>query len=123
MDMDAFFCSVEELRDPSLKGKAFAVGGPVGSRGVISTASYAARKFGVHSAMPTGQALKLCPGLILISSFHSDYEEKSRLVMNIVGDFSPLVETLSIDEAFIDISDRSIHDHNASPINSGYLAT
>ncbi len=105
MDLDAFFCSVEELRDPSLKGKAFAVGGQPGSRGVISTASYAARKFGVHSAMPTGRALKLCPGLILVSSFHSGYAEMSRKVMQIVGDFSPLVETLSIDEAFLDVSD------------------
>jgi DNA polymerase-4 len=105
MDLDAFFCSVEELRDPSLKGKAFAVGGQPGSRGVISTASYAARKFGVHSALPTGQALRLCPGLILVSSFHSGYEEMSRKVMKIVGDYSPLVETLSIDEAFLDVSD------------------
>jgi len=105
MDLDAFFCSVEELRDPSLKGKAFAVGGQPGSRGVISTASYAARKFGVHSALPTGQALRLCPGLILVSSFHSGYEEASRRVMQIVGDYSPLVETLSIDEAFLDVSD------------------
>jgi DNA polymerase-4 len=105
MDLDAFFCSVEELRDPSLKGKAFAVGGQPGSRGVISTASYAARKFGVHSALPTSQALRLCPGLILVSSFHSGYEEVSRQVMKIVGDYSPLVETLSIDEAFLDVSD------------------
>lgn len=105
MDLDAFFCSVEELRDPSLKGKAFAVGGQPGSRGVISTASYAARKFGVHSALPTGQALRLCPGLILVSSFHSGYEEFSRQVMKIVGDYSPLVEALSIDEAFLDVSD------------------
>ncbi|GAP20821.1 DNA polymerase IV [Leptolinea tardivitalis] len=105
MDLDAFFCSVEELRDPSLKGKPFAVGGPAETRGVISTASYAARKFGVHSAMPTGRALRLCPGLILVSSFHGQYEEMSKKVMAIVGDFTPLVETLSIDEAFLDISD------------------
>lgn len=105
MDLDAFFCSVEELRNPSLKGKAFAVGGQPGTRGVISTASYAARKFGIHSAMPTGRALKLCPGLILVSSFHSEYAEMSKKVMQIVGDFSPLVEILSIDEAFLDVSD------------------
>jgi DNA polymerase IV len=105
MDLDAFFCSVEELRDPTLKGKPFAVGGPSDSRGVISTASYAARKFGVHSAMPTSRALRLCPGLILVSSWHSDYAEMSKRVMEIVGDLSPLVETLSIDEAFIDVSD------------------
>jgi DNA polymerase-4 len=105
MDLDAFFCSVEELQDPSLKGKAFAVGGQPGSRGVISTASYAARKFGVHSAMPSARALRLCPHLLLISSRHSNYEEMSRKVMGIIGDFSPLVEILSIDEAFMDVSD------------------
>lgn len=105
MDLDAFFCSVEELRDPSLRGKPFAVGGQPDSRGVISTASYAARKFGVHSAMPTGRALRLCPGLILVSSWHSDYVEMSKKVMAIVGDLTPLVETLSIDEAFMDVSD------------------
>jgi DNA polymerase-4 len=107
MDLDAFFCSVEELRDPTLKGKAFAVGGQPGSRGVISTASYAARQFGVHSAMPTARALRLCPQLLLVSSWHSDYAEMSKKVMAIVGDFTPMVETLSIDEAFMDVSDLS----------------
>ncbi|HEX7555820.1 MAG TPA: DNA polymerase IV [Leptolinea sp.] len=105
MDLDAFFCSVEELRDPSLKGKPFAVGGKPGSRGVVSSASYAARKFGVRSAMPTARALRLCPELILVSSWHSDYAENSQKVMAIVGDFTPLVEPLSIDEAFMDFSD------------------
>lgn len=105
MDLDAFFCSVEELRDPSLKGKPFGVGGQPGKRGVLSTASYAARKFGVHSAMPTGQAMRLCPELILVSSLHSDYSEFSKRVMNILNDFTPLVEPLSIDEAFMDVSD------------------
>jgi DNA polymerase-4 len=105
MDLDAFFCSVEELRDPTLKGKPFAVGGQAGKRGVLSTASYAARKFGVHSAMPTGQALQLCPQLILVSSWHSDYSEASRQVMAILNDLTPLVEPLSIDEAFMDVSD------------------
>lgn len=105
MDLDAFFCSVEELRDPTLRGKAFAVGGQAGRRGVISTASYAARKFGVHSAMPTGQAMRLCPHLLLVSSFHGNYSEKSREVMSIIEDLTPLVEQLSIDEAFMDVSD------------------
>lgn len=107
MDLDAFFCSVEELRNPVLKGKAFAVGGQPGSRGVVSTASYAARKFGVHSAMPTARALRLCPHLILVSSWHAEYVEMSKQVMAIVSDISPLVETLSIDEAFLDVSDLS----------------
>jgi DNA polymerase-4 len=105
MDLDAFFCSVEELRDPSLKGKPFGVGGQPGKRGVLSTASYAARKYGVHSAMPTGQAMRLCPELILVSSWHSDYSEFSKRVMNILNDVTPMVEPLSIDEAFMDVSD------------------
>ena len=81
LDLDAFFCAVEELKDPSLTGKPFAVGGSADRRGVISTCSYAARKFGVHSAMPTGQAFKLCPQLILISGIHKEYSAKSKEVM------------------------------------------
>lgn len=105
LDLDAFFCAVEELKDPSLAGKAFAVGGLAEHRGVISTCSYPARKFGVHSAMPTGQAFKLCPHLILISGFHSDYSAKSREVMEIVNQLTGLVEQVSIDEAFMDVTD------------------
>ncbi len=105
IDLDAFFCSVEELKDPSLHGKAFAVGGGADQRGVISTCSYAARMFGVHSAMPTGQALKLCPQLILLRGHHAEYEIYSRQVMDILRDISPLVEVVSIDEAFVDVSD------------------
>ncbi len=105
LDLDAFFCAVEEQKDPTLAGKAFAVGGRADQRGVISTCSYAARKFGVHSAMPTGQAFKLCPQLILISGFHSEYAAKSREVMDITHNLSGLVEQVSVDEAFIDVSD------------------
>ncbi len=105
IDLDAFFCSVEELKDPSLHGKAFAVGGGADQRGVISTCSYAARMYGVHSAMPTGQALKLCPQLILLRGHHAEYEIYSRQVMDILRDISPLVEVVSIDEAFVDVSD------------------
>lgn len=105
MDLDAFFCSVEELQNPYLKGKPFAVGGQAGKRGVISTASYAARRYGVHSAMPTGRAMRLCPDLILVSSGNADYVEYSKRVMDIVCDFTPLVQKLSIDEAFLDVSD------------------
>ena len=105
LDLDAFFCAVEELKDPSLAGKAFAVGGSADQRGVISTCSYPARKFGVHSAMPTGQALKLCPQLLLISGFHSEYSAKSREVMAIVNQLTGLVEQVSVDEAFMDVTD------------------
>ncbi|PKN91295.1 MAG: DNA polymerase IV [Chloroflexi bacterium HGW-Chloroflexi-7] len=105
LDLDAFFCAVEELKDPSLAGKAFAVGGRADHRGVISTCSYAARQFGVHSAMPTGQALKLCPDLMLISGRHGEYGEKSREVMEIVHQLTGLVEQVSVDEAFMDVTD------------------
>jgi DNA polymerase-4 len=105
LDLDAFFCAVEELRNPSLAGKAFAVGGKADRRGVIASCSYAARKAGVHSAMPTGQALRLCPNLVMISGNHGNYSEKSDQVMAILNNLSGLVEQISIDEAFVDVSD------------------
>jgi DNA polymerase IV len=105
LDLDAFFCSVEETRDPSLRGVAFAVGGKPNERGVVASCSYAARKLGVRSAMPMSKALRLCPGLIIVSSRHRIYGEVSRQVMEILHDQSGLVEQISIDEAFLDISD------------------
>jgi DNA polymerase-4 len=105
LDLDAFFCACEELKDPSLTGKPFGVGGRAGHRGVIASCSYAARARGVHSAMPTARALSLCPELILISGHHSDYGASSRQVMEIIGSYTPLVEQISIDEAFLDVSD------------------
>src|ERR1700694_2742654 len=104
VDLDAFFCSVEELLDPSLKGTAFAVGGAADERGVISTASYAARKFGVHSALPTARALRLCPRLNLLPVRHKLYGEYSRRVMTFFDQETPLVEQISIDEAFLDFT-------------------
>jgi DNA polymerase-4 len=105
LDLDAFFCAVEELHDPSLRGKAFAVGGRPEERGVISSCSYAARRLGVRSAMPTSRALRLCPTLLVISHHRGDYSEMSKKVMLRLADLSPLVEQISIDEAFVDISD------------------
>ena len=105
LDLDAFFCSVEELLDPSLKGKMFAVGGSPSGRGVITSCSYAARQKGVHSAMPTSQALKLCPNLILVHSGFKHYSDYSRKVMDILRDTTPIVEQISVDEAFLDVSD------------------
>jgi DNA polymerase-4 len=104
LDLDAFFCAVEELHDPSLRGKAFAVGGRPEGRGVVASCSYAARNFGVHSAMPVSQALRLCPELLVISHHHGNYGEMSGKVMQCLHDLSPLVEQISIDEAFVDIS-------------------
>ncbi|HEX9385117.1 MAG TPA: DNA polymerase IV [Anaerolineales bacterium] len=108
IDLDAFYCAVEETRNPELRGKAFAVGGKPDERGVVASCSYAARRMGVRSAMPMGKALRLCPGLIIVSSRHSLYSEVSHQVMERLHDLTPLVEQISIDEAFLDISD--IHE-------------
>jgi DNA polymerase-4 len=105
LDLDAFFCAVEELRDPSLRGKPFAVGGKPDQRGVVASCSYAARQFRVRSAMPMSRALTLCPELIVISHHHGNYGEMSDKVMERLNNLSPLVEQISIDEAFVDISD------------------
>jgi len=105
LDLDAFFCSVEELLDPSLKGKPFAVGGNPQGRGVVSSCSYTARKFGVHSAMPMARALSLCPELIVFHHRHGLYSEYSNKVMDILRSYTPLFQQVSIDEAFLDVSD------------------
>jgi DNA polymerase-4 len=98
---------VEELRDPSLHGKPFAVGGRPDERGVVASCSYAARALGVHSAMPMSQALRLCPQLIIVPARHGVYGEASGQVMQRLHNLSGLVEQISIDEAFVDISDVS----------------
>ena len=104
VDLDAFFCSVEELLDPSLIGTAFAVGGSANERGVISTCSYEARKYGVRSALPTAQALRLCPHLKLLPGRHKLYSQYSKRVMALFDQETPLVEQISIDEAFLDFT-------------------
>ncbi|MBV6402209.1 MAG: DNA polymerase IV [Anaerolineales bacterium] len=105
LDLDAFFCSVEETRNPELRGKAFAVGGKPEERGVVASCSYAARRNGVRSAMPMSQALRLNPGLIIVSGNHRAYRDVSKQVMQRLHDLTALVEQISIDEAFLDISD------------------
>src|SRR3954467_5177297 len=104
VDMDAFFVSVEELFDPSLKGKPVVVGGKRDERGVVSAASYAARKFGVHSAMPLRTAAKLCPDAIFVEGHPERYRECSEKVFDVLCRFSPLVEMASIDEAYLDMT-------------------
>jgi len=104
VDMDAFFVSVEELFDPSLKGKPVVVGGQRNERGVVSAASYEARKFGVHSAMPLRTAAKLCPQAIFVDGHPDRYRECSAKVHDVLGSFSPQVEMVSIDEAYLDMS-------------------
>jgi DNA polymerase IV len=104
VDMDAFFVSVEELYDPSLKGKPVVVGGRPNERGVVSAASYAARKFGVHSAMPLRTAYKLCPQAIFVDGHPERYRECSEKVFEVLTGFTPVVEMASIDEAYLDIT-------------------
>jgi DNA polymerase-4 len=102
--MDAFFVSVEELFDPSLKGKPVVVGGQADQRGVVAAASYAARKYGVHSAMPLRTAAKLCPQAIFVDGHPSRYREYSQRVFAVLNKFSPAVEMASIDEAYLDLT-------------------
>jgi DNA polymerase IV len=105
LDLDAFFCSVEERYRPELKGKAFAVGARPEERGVVASCSYPARMCGVRSAMPMRRAIQLCPHLIVVPARHGVYSEISREVMVHLHALSPLVEKVSIDEAFVDVSD------------------
>lgn len=104
IDLDAFFVSVELLERPDLRGKPVAVGGRVDERGVISSASYEARKFGVRSALPTRTAFQLCPDLILLSPRHELYAQHSRDVMRMLHEITPQIEQISIDEAFLDVT-------------------
>src|SRR5512147_3052695 len=104
VDMDAFFVSVEELKNPELKGKAVVVGGQRDERGVVSAASYEARKFGVHSAMPLRTEAKLCPHAIFIGGHMALYAEHSRKARAVLQDFSPALEMASIDEAYVDMT-------------------
>ena len=104
LDLDAFFCAVEEISHPDLRGKPFAVGGQPGERGVVSSCSYAARRFGIRSGMPMAQAVRLLPGLKVVSGRHGKYGEMSERVMERLRDVTPGFEQISIDEAFLDIT-------------------
>ncbi len=104
VDMDAFFASVEQRDHPEWRGKPVIVGAPPDARGVVSTCSYEARKFGVHSAMPSREAARRCPHGIFVRGNHKLYESVSRQVMEIFDRFTPLVEQVSIDEAYLDVT-------------------
>ena len=114
VDMDAFYASVAELDHPEYKGKPLVVG--AGTRGVVLSANYAARKFGIRAAMPVGRAKRMAPQAIFIPPHHDRYAEVSRRVMEIFFEYTPLVEPLSLDEAFLDVTGKPLRQayHPAS---------
>ena len=115
IDMDAFFASVEQHDNPALRGLAIAVGGS-GKRGVVAAASYEARKYGVHSAMPGAVALRLCPNLIFVKANFERYQEVSRQIRDIFEEYTDLVEPLSLDEAYLDVTENKMGMASATMI-------
>lgn len=123
MDLDAFFASVEQLDHPEWKGKPVIVGGDPTKRGVVSTASYEARTFGVHSAMPSSTAARLCPQAIWTPGNFHRYRELSQKVMSILQDESPHLMQVSIDEAFLDITPTRTYRRAPSSHSKTHPAT
>lgn len=116
IDLDAFYASVEEMEQPELRGQPLLIGGSPQGRGVVAAASYAARKFGCHSAMPMSQALRLCPQAVVLPTRHYLYREYSQRVMDLLALESPLVQQVSIDEAYVDLTDAGDATANAEAL-------
>ncbi|MGI9228593.1 MAG: DNA polymerase IV [Gammaproteobacteria bacterium] len=116
IDMDAFYAAVEQRDQPTLRGKPVIVGGAPERRGVVAACSYEAREYGIHSAMPSAQALKLCPQAVFIKPRFDTYRGISAQIMQILANFTPLVEPLSLDEAYLDVTDCRRHDGSATLI-------
>ena len=110
LDMDAFYASVEQRDDPSLKGEPVAVGGSPQGRGVVAACSYEARRFGVHSAMPMARAVRACPELVIVRPNFAKYRDASQKVMAILRSVTSLVEPLSLDEAYLDVTENSLNE-------------
>ena len=114
VDMDCFYAAIEQRDDPSLKGLPVAVGGNPHSRGVIATCNYEARRFGVHSAMPSAHAARLCPDLVFVRPNHAKYREESQIIRKIFHRYTELVEPLSLDEAYLDTTDSQQYQNSAT---------
>lgn len=123
IDMDAFFASVEQRDNPTLKNRPIAIGGSPEQRGVVATASYEARKFGIKSAMPMATAVRLCPDLIIVRSRIAHYREITEHIREIFSRFTPLIEPLSIDEAYLDVSDNDAFQGSATLLAQHILDT
>src|SRR5215813_5967291 len=116
IDMDAFYASVEQRDNPALKGKPVAVGGQPQTRGVVAAASYEARAFGVHSAMSMAKAVRLCPELTIVPPDFSRYKAASNIIFGMYREITPLVEPLSLDEAYLDVTENSLGETLATEV-------
>src|SRR5262245_56736096 len=122
VDMDAYFASVEQLVDPRLRGKPVVVGGRPGSRGVVTTASYEARPFGIKSGMPIAEAVRRCPHPVFLGGNHALYVDMSKRIFDVLREFTPRVQPASVDEAYLDLVDAAGEDGDAATAEGGRAA-